>query len=413
MKNILIAVTGLSPQVVTETIHALYKEMGIKINEVICITTDEGKKKILEYEKKDNINGTTISNHSLKVEIEKMCEELKIEVPIFNLDTNVIVTNEESLQVPDVIDNADNKLFANLVCKVIKDLSLDNNVTLYCSLSGGRKTMSAYMYAAISLFGRENDKLYHVLVDNKFEKSGKFYPTMEFEKIKLSEVPFFKLRAIVPNIFDMNLSYSELVEETQKWIEDANYGKLILNVKLGTIEYCGKREKIEKGLMYLYAAFVRSKIEDRKGFSWKEVGYDEYQKIHKGKLLHELKFSEEEIQSFRETPLVLAYAMLKEYALVNNSEIPKLLDPKDFSSLNGDVRHEDLHMKWWNSGKTMKNFNSDKSDIKNCLLKLFRQYESNETKVEELVNMFEIFKDGKKDKSFYYIHADKHLLKIV
>jgi hypothetical protein len=49
------------------------------------------------------------------------------------------------------------------------------NARLLCSIAGGRKTMSFYLGAALSLFGRPQDKLYHVLVTPEFESHPDFY----------------------------------------------------------------------------------------------------------------------------------------------------------------------------------------------------------------------------------------------
>ena len=47
MKNILLAVTGLSPQVITETLYALHQS-GRYVDAIHVITTLDGKKKIFE-----------------------------------------------------------------------------------------------------------------------------------------------------------------------------------------------------------------------------------------------------------------------------------------------------------------------------------------------------------------------------
>lgn len=46
MKNILLAVVGLSPQVVTETLYALHQQ-GRRVDAIHVITTREGKEAVL------------------------------------------------------------------------------------------------------------------------------------------------------------------------------------------------------------------------------------------------------------------------------------------------------------------------------------------------------------------------------
>src|SRR5262249_49174766 len=51
---------------------------------------------------------------------------------------------------------------------------------LHVSLAGGRKTMGFLLGYALSLFGRRQDRLSHVLVDEPFERhSDFFYPPRE------------------------------------------------------------------------------------------------------------------------------------------------------------------------------------------------------------------------------------------
>lgn len=227
MKNILIAVTGLSPQIVSETLFVLSVKIKIKIDELFIVTTKTGKEFILGKGKN--------KLPSLKSEIAKMCREYKINCPTFDEKKNIYIAKEESLEISDVKTNKDNQLFPNLITNVIREKSSNPENVLYCSLSGGRKTMSAYMGFALSLFARENDMLYHVIVNDEFEKSKKFYPDKKDKKSEfiLSEVPYLKLRSIIgentKNKIFKEMSYSDLVKYAQTQLKIKSADKLYLN----------------------------------------------------------------------------------------------------------------------------------------------------------------------------------------
>jgi len=51
----------------------------------------------------------------------------------------------------------------------------DQNTSVFFSIAGGRKTMSACLMLAAQLYGRHQDRVYHVLVSSEFESNRDFY----------------------------------------------------------------------------------------------------------------------------------------------------------------------------------------------------------------------------------------------
>lgn len=235
MKNILVCVSGLTPQIITETLFALNQVKGVHIDEIVVVTTAKGKGILTG---KGPI-GNPANKFYVKIsdKIKEMAEVYGFEIPHFK-ESSIIVSREENIRQMDIRTDKDNVLFPNKLCEVICGLAQDTNSTLHCSVSGGRKTMSVFMGYALSLFGRNQDRLYHVLTTEENEKdSSFFYPKSkkQLKEVELSEIPFVRLRALLEkdesNVM-IKKNYSEIVEFTQRQL--ANVDKDVIRIQVGT-----------------------------------------------------------------------------------------------------------------------------------------------------------------------------------
>lgn len=269
MKHILLSITGLTPQIVTEAVYELKVKKKITIDEIYIITTAEGKKVLLG---KSKIKNTP--KNSLKTELEKMCKEINIKTPIFNNSKKHIITaKEESIELADIRSDKENKLFPNKTAEFLKEKTSEKETTLHCVLSGGRKSMSAHLALLLSLFGRNQDKLYHILTDEKYE-FGNFYPKnkAEAKAVIIAEIPFVRLRALKTDNFNKIGSYTDLVEKTQMQLSLlTDNKKLILNLADRTINYGDNKISMQPFELSLYLKFAEGKISKHKGFRINEI----------------------------------------------------------------------------------------------------------------------------------------------
>lgn len=265
MNNILIAVCGLTPQVVTETIWCLYKRKKILIDELYLITTEEGYKHLITGPKCLQDNKVISKNISIKDALKEMYSSWKRPLLKFELNENfVILAQNKDVNLIDAKDQFENEIIPSVIYNVIKDKTSNQNNILYCSLSGGRKTMSSAMSLAISLFGRESDKLLHVVADKKFEKLCKFYPGNKEEDslLFLSEIPFVKLRGLLKieeqsNI--LNKGYSELVHIAQQELSKLlSNDTLILHPDYAKITLSSYEINIDKQYILNYIFILKS-----------------------------------------------------------------------------------------------------------------------------------------------------------
>jgi CRISPR-associated protein Csx14 len=264
MKEILIFVAGATPQIVTETIYALaHANPSVYPDEIYIITTTTGRKRI-----EDTVIKKKIFN--------LMADEYGIP-PINLTDSSFIIVSNTSGRLEDIRSKEENEAMGDTITSFIREKAKDLNARLHCSLAGGRKTMSFYMGAALQLFGRPWDKLYHVLVTPEFESNPDFFykpkknkviecrmPDGRIKKlntkdakIELAELPFIRLGS---KISLHGKGFRDLVAESQKEIDTATMQpQLIVNLSERTL-YIGDRliEMVPVELM-IYTAFLKQK----------------------------------------------------------------------------------------------------------------------------------------------------------
>lgn len=211
-KHVMIAVVGKTPQIVTETLYGLMVPRGLPIEELYVITTHEGREALL---------GRPAQTYpvTLVEALTKLATHHQIIAPRFVPEHHILVAQEETTALHDIRSDTDNRLFPNLIAQFLRQKTEEPNTVLHCSIAGGRKTMSVAMASALSLFGRAEDKLYHVLAGERFEKSGKFFPENpdEDSEIVLSEVPYVRLRGLLePEILSSQRSFMDMVQLAQE-----------------------------------------------------------------------------------------------------------------------------------------------------------------------------------------------------
>lgn len=227
-RKILLCVTGLSPQVITETLHALAvaRPEPFVPTEIHLITTSEGAErarlKVLEPGSGN---------------FWRLCTQ-------YGLDAQAIRFNDETIHVigheggplEDIRDAQENRLAADTIMSVVRTLTQDDQAAIHASIAGGRKTMGFFLGYALSLLGRPQDRLSHVLVSAPFESHPEFYfppkqPVVlesrdgrpvrtDQAKIELAEIPFIRLRDEMPEgVLGAGLSFSETVALGQTRLE--------------------------------------------------------------------------------------------------------------------------------------------------------------------------------------------------
>lgn len=237
----LLCITGLTPQVVTETVYALYREGPSAIpTHIHLISTAEGidRARLLLLSDKPGWFEKLRTDHGLP--------------PIqFGLDNLHVLTGADGQPLRDIRNGDDNTAAADGITEWVRKLTLDENSELHVSLAGGRKTLGFFAGYALSLFGRPQDRLSHVLVDAPFESHPEFfyptpYPHIIFRAgpdqkpldtqdagVTLADIPFVRLRHGLPDsLLKGRGSFSGTVRAAQKAIGPA---RLEFDLASGTV----------------------------------------------------------------------------------------------------------------------------------------------------------------------------------
>jgi len=159
VKNILLAVTGLSPQVITETLYGLHQNAR-KVDAIHVITTRQGKEKIYA-ELLAGGNG-----HYFRYLDEYGIKRAGIDFGHRNVH---VISDENGNELSDIVSEEGNEHLLNQCLDLTFRFTRDRNTSVFFSVAGGRKTMSSCLTVAAQMYGRPQDRLYHVLVSPEFE----------------------------------------------------------------------------------------------------------------------------------------------------------------------------------------------------------------------------------------------------
>ncbi len=164
-RRILLVVTGLTPQVVTETLYALAhrKPTPWLPDEVHLITTATGGE-----------------NARLNLLIgmgwfHRLVRDYRLPGIVFPAEHIHILRDTAGNPLDDIRTVEQNTLAADYIIEIIREFTENPATELHVSIAGGRKTMGYYLGYALSLYGRPQDRLSHVLVSEPYETNRDFY----------------------------------------------------------------------------------------------------------------------------------------------------------------------------------------------------------------------------------------------
>jgi CRISPR-associated protein Csx14 len=186
MKRILLAVCGLTPQVVTETLYVLHQQ-GRMPSAVRILTTRAGK---------DAVNA-----HLLNPTDGHYCRFLsEYGIPRDSVDFSfehvLAVRDENGREIDDIGGEDDSEAFLKACMEAAFAATRDPEAAVFFSIAGGRKTMGTCLALAAQFYARPQDRLFHVLVSPEFESSREFfYPPARSRPMQLKDAkgqPFVK-----------------------------------------------------------------------------------------------------------------------------------------------------------------------------------------------------------------------------
>ena len=233
-KIVLVVGMGTSPAVMTETVWALaHQSDPVVPDEIVVITTKSGKDAL----RTAIMSGAPSVWNRLKNALAK--EKIAIYGKLVFGDTSIrVIPDADGNEVSDLRTGADNLRAADFMLGELRKYTADSATTVLCSIAGGRKTMSALLFSCMSLLGREEDKVYHVLIPPEYECGMNppfFFPEKAVKHellsrgqttgkrvssskigIELFEVPFVRMRGWYQDKFKSEPpSYKSLISKVQ------------------------------------------------------------------------------------------------------------------------------------------------------------------------------------------------------
>lgn len=282
-KRILIITLGATPQVVTETLWVLLKRPTPWVPDEIFLATTGTYKSSFET--------TGFARKVSELYADAGMADRAVECqPRVPKDSN-------GAELLDVRTDEHAAAFGTLIAKLVNDHRGDDT-QIHVSLAGGRKTMSWFGGAAISLLGRPQDELSHVLVEpeglegcadfwwptkekrmapHKWEKntdgSVKHYNTQQgkgpdYAKVELASIPFVPLEAYLKfDPFDGgDIDFASVVERARGALEAQ---QLVIDCENRSLRFGGYHVKLTQMEFAHFRLHAEAKVR-----RWPESGQD-------------------------------------------------------------------------------------------------------------------------------------------
>lgn len=290
-RRILLAVTGLSPQVVTETLYALAvkAEHSLIPTEVQIITTAEGA---------DRARLTLLSHEPGW--FQRLRRDFALPPIAFDETRIHLLPGANGRPLEDLRTPADHERAADFITARVRELTAEPTSSLHASIAGGRKSMGFYLGYALSLYGRDQDCLSHVLVSARYESHPDFYyPTpyphiihtpppdsrpldTQQAEVTLAEIPFVSLRHGLPeDLLAGHASFGESVVAVRRALGPP---RLVID-RAGQRLCCGERTVAMKPAdLAFYSWLAGRKKAGREPVHWTDAGLtaellDEYARL--------------------------------------------------------------------------------------------------------------------------------------
>ncbi len=237
-RRVLLAATGISLQIVTETLYRLiHQEPPFIPTEIALVATGDAAERVrLELLSAD------------PGWFHRLCRDCGIDRIRFEESDIRVLAAADGQPLADIRDLHHNERAADLITDVVRELSADPNCAITPpSPAVERPWVSSWGFFlgyAMSLFGRRQDRLSQVLIPEGYEGHPLFfYPTRERRVIydrtnrpmdtrdatvTLADIPFVRLGdALAEDLRTGQAGYTETVERAQR---DLGLPEVILDV---------------------------------------------------------------------------------------------------------------------------------------------------------------------------------------
>ena len=348
-RRILLAVTGLSPQIVTETLYAL----GVPAlaaaaavppaptflpTEVRLITTVEGA----DRARVALLHPDGGQFHSLLADFPYLGQ------PRFDDSCIHQITGPDGKPLTDIRSPEENAAAADSIAAIVREITADPDCALHVSIAGGRKTMGFYLGYALSLFARPQDRLSHVLVSAPFESHREFYyPSLgerpihvkqgdkeiaydcQTAQVDLAWIPFVRLRAAQHRpLVEGQARFTDCVNAVQEALAER---ELIIDLKAKRIRAGGTTIRLpptELAFLSWFARRAKAGLEPLPGIPIPEEDPEQRGVAYREPFMAELKRIDALLDEHGKTMQAIRHRITPDYFNAKNSKLNRTLKEK-------------------------------------------------------------------------------------
>ncbi len=277
-RRILLAVTGLSPQILTETLYALGVGAAAEHErfiptEVHLLTTSEGAR----LARTALLHPDGGHYHALLRDYPALGR------PTFDETYIHVIRDPAGQPLADIRTPQENASAADSITALMAELTRDEHAQLHVSIAGGRKTMGFYLGYAFSLFARPQDELSHVLVSSPFEGHPDFfYPPATPRRlttrdgqhidtadahVTLARIPVVRLRHGQPEaLLQGHASYGDTVAAIQRSLQPP---RLYIDLSRKLVQ-CGTSDvRLPPAQLAWLAWWAQNALQQRPAQNWR------------------------------------------------------------------------------------------------------------------------------------------------
>lgn len=262
----------------TETVWALAHEAEPVVpNRIIALTTATGAQRIREklFE----------AGHWEQLLADLRAKGLPIDGklrfgPIADA-IRVFPNASRTQELDDIRSAEDNAAVAEFFMEVIRSFVENDSIRLIVSIAGGRKTTSALLYSVMSLLGRADDQIQHILINDEWIYQPDFlYPgckgvfvdretgrslDSKDARLQLVDVPFVPLRYLFERDLQRSAgSFVELIHQVRnRSINVTEDLSVQLSTQTGRLLVSGQEVALSANEFLVYLYFVRRAFEGR------------------------------------------------------------------------------------------------------------------------------------------------------
>jgi len=268
VRRTLIVTVGETPQVVTETLHALLtRSPPWPPDRILLATTGNNGERLARGDTRRGtaaLTGPAGKLRELYVSLGFEAAYVEPELHLARLPSGALID--------DVRSEGEVAAFADMLLELVRGATSEEGGQLHLSLAGGRKSMSFIAGQVMSLYGRAGDVLSHVLIEPKaFEFLNGFWwpgqPESELRndrgavlrpkdaRVVLHQVPFIRLRAHLPDDEAFQSGAAPTYDAAVQWANEAlAIDRLIIDLPDGRVQV--GRDSVKVDPKHMAAAAV-------------------------------------------------------------------------------------------------------------------------------------------------------------